>query len=135
NDAYAAFYTEGTDLIAVFGADRLSTDGDAQIGFWFLQNEIKIDHATGKFTGGKHVPNDILILADFTKGGGLATPRVFKWMGVNNLVEGTASADAPADTNDTTVAAPWTYVHHHNGLGDFQQGSFFEGRANLTKAL
>jgi hypothetical protein len=136
DNAYAAFYSDTNgDLIAVFGADRLSTDGDAQIGFWFLQNKIKVDHSTGKFTGGKHMVNDTLILADFTKGGGLATPRVFKWMGTNNLVEVTASADATADVNDTTVAAPWTYVHHHAGLGDFQQGSFFEGKANLTKAL
>jgi len=137
DNAYAAFYTDPAngDLIAVFGADRLSTDGDAQIGFWFLQNEIKVDHASGKFTGGKHVPNDTLILADFTKGGGLATPRVFKWMGTNNLQEVTASADATADTNDTTVTAPWAYEHNHDPLGDFPKGAFFEGKVNLTKAL
>jgi hypothetical protein len=136
DDAYAAFYTDTNgDLIAVFGADRLSTDGDAQIGFWFLQNDIQIDHGTGKFTGGKHANNDTLILANFTKGGGVATPKVYKWMGTNNLVDVTASADAFADVNDHAVAAPWTYVHHHDGLGGFPQGAFFEGRVNLTKAL
>ena len=137
DNAYAAFYTDPAngDLIAVFGADRLSTDGDAQIGFWFLQNEIKVDHASGKFTGGKHMVNDTLILADFTKGGGLATPRVFKWVATNNLQEVTASADATADTNDTTVTAPWAYEHNHDPLGDFPPGSFFEGKVNLTKAL
>ena len=137
DNAYAAFYTDPVtkDLIAVFGADRLSTDGDAQIGFWFLQNDIKIDHATGKFTGGKHVVNDTLVLAHFTNGGVVATPKVFKWLGPGNLQDVTASADALADTSDGPTPAPWTYEHLHDGVRDFKQGSFFEGRVNLTKAL
>ena len=138
DNAYAAFYLDpnsNNDLIAVFGADRLSTDGDAQIGFWFLQSDIKIDHATGNFTGGKHQVNDTLILADFTKGGGTATPKVFKWTAAGTLQDVTAQAEAFSDVNEQAVAAPWTYEHHHEGLGGFPQGAFFEGRVNLTKAL
>jgi hypothetical protein len=137
DNAYAAYYTDpGTgDLIAVFGADRLSTDGDAQIGFWFLQNEIQVNHANGAFTGGGHAVNDTLILANFTKGGGVAIVKVYKWLGVNNLQEVTVSAEADARVNVGLESTPWTYEHNHEASGDFPAGAFFEGKVNLTKAL
>ena len=57
---------EGGDTWVYFGADRFDAEGDAQIGFWFFQDEIGI--ANGDFTG-EHVDGDVLILAEYTNGG------------------------------------------------------------------
>src|SRR5215510_12148754 len=39
-NAYAAAYASGADLLVYFGADRFTTEGDAQLGFWFFQNRV-----------------------------------------------------------------------------------------------
>ena len=40
-DTFGAAYTApGGDTIAYFGADRFAQNGDAQVGFWFLQNPV-----------------------------------------------------------------------------------------------
>ena len=39
-DAFAARYTVAGEEILYFGSDRFANDGDAQQGFWFLQNEV-----------------------------------------------------------------------------------------------
>src|SRR5262245_7322213 len=62
-DAYAARYSN----MLYFGADRTSNNGDAQIAFWFFQNEIK-QVAGGTFSG-QHKDGDALIISNFTGGG------------------------------------------------------------------
>src|SRR5262245_2629408 len=66
--AFAARYVVGTEKILYFGADRFDNNGDAQIGFWFFQNAVAFDPATGTFSG-THKNGDLLILANFTGGG------------------------------------------------------------------
>ena len=39
-NGYAAAYNSGGDLIIVFGADRFATNGDANIGIWFFQENV-----------------------------------------------------------------------------------------------
>src|SRR5688572_19397802 len=49
-DGFAAVYADDAgDLILYFGADRFSNDGDARIGFWFLQDGVGLP--TGRFSG------------------------------------------------------------------------------------
>jgi hypothetical protein len=68
--AFAARYTSGTDQILYFGGDRFANNGDAQIGFWFFQDNVQFNPSTGTFSG-SHQVGDILILSNFTQGGGL----------------------------------------------------------------
>ena len=48
-NAYAAAYNVNNHLVIYFGLDRLSNDGSAQVGFWFLKNSISLN---GDGTGG-----------------------------------------------------------------------------------
>jgi hypothetical protein len=79
-NGYAAAYTgaaAGNHTVIVFGADRFSTSGDANIGIWFFQQNV------GPVTGGKfsglHQNGDIFLISAFTGGGGTAGVSVFLW--------------------------------------------------------
>src|SRR5712691_10726275 len=105
--AYAARYnvtgTGGTtdcasgqtcDVI-YFGLDRFDNSGDAQNGFWFLQNKCgegtnKVGGATGFTCTGDPTPTmdpsddfhrfgDLLVVTDFSVGGTTATINVYRW--------------------------------------------------------
>lgn len=85
-NGYAAAYANNpaTDLIFVFGADRLSTSGDANIGIWFFQESVACNTATGKFvqpngTPATHTPGDIFAVSAFTVGGTVPTITVYMW--------------------------------------------------------
>lgn len=70
-NAYAAAYTNITDtllqdigdLIIYFGSDRYANAGDAFMGYWFFQDEVKA-LPDGSFEG-VHIPGDILVLANY----------------------------------------------------------------------
>lgn len=85
--AFAARYSVGTTKVLYFGGDRFSVSGDAQIGFWFFQNPVVFDPATGAFSG-THKNGDVLILSNFTNGGTQTNISAFK---VNNYVAATGA--------------------------------------------
>ena len=73
--------------VIYFGSDRFDNSGDAQQGFWFLQNAIglgtnKVGGANG-FTSTSapefHRAGDVLIISDFSNGGTTSTITVYKW--------------------------------------------------------
>ena len=65
-----------------FGADRAAANGDAALGVWFFQSAVAPSPGSGDqpFIG-EHLNGDILVLTDFTGGGGTVTARVFQWNG------------------------------------------------------
>ncbi|MBI2395570.1 MAG: hypothetical protein HYV09_38750 [Deltaproteobacteria bacterium] len=86
-NAYAAAYNDTNgDLIIYFGADRFATDGDAQMGFWFFRDDVHFvptpsdsgESEDGTFSG-HHLDGDLLVLANFLKGGAENHLQVFKW--------------------------------------------------------
>ena len=89
-DAFAARY--GSTVY--FGADRFAINGDAQMGFWFFQNEVgpvcpngsaPSNCTAGTFGPDAHKDGDILVLTDFTQGGAATFVRVYQWCAdVNN---------------------------------------------------
>jgi hypothetical protein len=79
NPATTADGTAGHTILT-FGGDRLATNGDANIGFWFFQSPVGIDPATGDFQG-NHVNGDLFIVSAFTGGGGTSTIDVYEWVG------------------------------------------------------
>jgi hypothetical protein len=154
--AYAASYTVNNELVIYFGADRYSNLGDAMIGFWFFQEEVKAD-PNGTFTDSKgklakHSIGDLLVLANFTNGGQTTNIQVLKWVGTGgDQHQGTiqliksASAEcgaaggipyACAITNHSVVTAPWDdYIAKDGTKGSFPVESFFEGGVNITDLL
>ncbi len=78
-NGYAAAYSAPNgDLVTIFGADRFSTNGDANIGIWFFQQSVICNPATGSFSN-KHTTGDIFVLSAFTVGGTIPTIQVFEW--------------------------------------------------------
>jgi len=84
-----------TDLtscdVIYFGSDRFDNSGDAQQGFWFLQNQIDTGAtksgggfgftctSTSCSSGAFHKNGDLLIVSDFSNGGTTSTITVYKW--------------------------------------------------------
>jgi hypothetical protein len=139
-NGYAAGYTAPNgDLVTVFGADRFSVSGDANIGIWFFQKSVICNPTTGKFSG-SHTTGDILVLSAFTVGGTIPTIAVYEWnpaclAAVKNPVPGPvpgscansnlevlfsagslcdssgtlSTLDACAITNSTNIPVSWPY--------------------------
>lgn len=68
--------------VIFFGSDRFANDGDAQLGFWFLQNKIQTTNTSSqggfKFSG-HHKVGDLLVISDFSNGGTTSTIKVYSW--------------------------------------------------------
>jgi hypothetical protein len=80
-NVYAAAYTgaaANNHTVIVFGADRFSTSGDANIGIWFFQQNVA-PVAGGSFGPGGHANGDVFIISAFTGGGGTSGISVFLW--------------------------------------------------------
>lgn len=77
NAGYAAAYQQGGDFEIIFGADRQSPNGDANIGIWFFQDAVSLN-GNGGFNG-VHKDHDIFIISAFVNGGGKAPVSVYEW--------------------------------------------------------
>lgn len=147
-NAYAAAYNLNGDLVIYFGADRYANDGDAQLGFWFFQQNVTLN-VDGTFNG-SHTVGDILVLANFTQGGAQATIQVLEWVGTGGDQHGgtlqlletstnancstiTGTHDVCAVTNAGDVSSPWPYTPKQGAAGTFPTFSFFEGGINITQ--
>lgn len=139
-----------------FGSDRYDNSGDAQQGFWFLQDEVTTAGAPGGGgTGfdGAHLPGDILVISEFSNGGTTSSIKVWEWdptctknaegCADNNLrilaeddTANCASAEAGdqfcglVNSADGTVA-PWSFTDK-SGNDSYLQGEFFEAGLNLS---
>jgi len=96
----------GHDILAFFG-DRVDNSGDSNIGFWFFQNEVKVNTANGTFTG-VHQNGDVFVLSAFSKGGGTSTVRVLKWVGTPAITAAAvcSAAGGIIDPKSDTTAFP-----------------------------
>lgn len=160
-DAFAIKYDTGTRQLLFFGADRWTTNGAKDMGFWFFRDEVSLN-ADGTFSGQHTRPSDggtpndptddtrgdILLLSTFTQGGAVTTIRVFEWVGVGGNTNGTLQSigafgdcvpgnalDNGCNTvNNTTVPAPWPYQAGESGTAanTLYAGAFAEGGIDLT---
>lgn len=158
-NAYAAAYMDDGDLIIYFGADRYAVNGNANLGFWFLQNEVSPvglddEGVTGGGFSDSHEYGDILVLSEFTNGGTVPTIDVYKWVGTGGEINGTLTSlftgagepgpcdpdspqDACAAVNPGAIQVPWPY-QAKGGKFAYQTvppGGFFEGGINLTELI
>src|SRR5262249_18286612 len=138
--AYAATYVDpNTGHVLLYaGLDRYDNSGDATAGFWFFPNPIG-ENATLNANGGhpltgEHGDGDILLVSDFTQGGGASAIQVFRWTGndsTGSLVPITAPDGATfAIVNNAPIAVPWSYSdkNHHSGPA---AGEFLEEGVDL----
>ncbi|WP_387965162.1 hypothetical protein, partial [Geojedonia litorea] len=65
-----------------FFGDRLAINGDAQIGLWFFLGGVERqgDGLSNSTFSGMHVEGDLLVLSNFTNGGGTVQLRIFQWV-------------------------------------------------------
>jgi hypothetical protein len=158
-NAFAARYADG---MLYFGADRSAQNGDSQIGFWFFHNKVT-QNADGTFSGvhqapdATHTHGDILVLSDFTQGGGTPTIRIFEWVGVGNAAQPCATQTCDlnligggptpavctptlspdnfcAIVNNGTIPSPWTYQAKSGKVdpNTFPPGGYYEGGIDLN---
>jgi hypothetical protein len=130
--------------VLYFGSDRFDNSGDAQQGFWFFQNQITLDPATGKFVG-VHKDGDLLILSDFSNGGQVSTINIYRWTGTDatgslTFLTGGASSKCGGSSPDAFcgivnpangTTSPWSFTDK-SGNHTFLNGEFYEGGVNLS---
>jgi hypothetical protein len=151
NSGYAAAYTApNKDFELMFGADRVSPSGDANIGIWFFQNTVSLN-ANGSFNG-VHKNGDIFVISAYTGGGSVPGIQVLKWDSTCSSGSSKATVGMCADsnlrllvlqaassscaesaycaaTNSVTTAASWAQP---NGIA---ANLFFQGGVDLSSAL
>ena len=144
--AFAAAYDNGGDLIVYFGLDRYASNGAAQVGFWFVQNDVGL--GTEPNFVGSHQVGDVLVQIDFENGGASPVLRVYEWVGSGGDVSGTlqlkssagSCATAPAGdlrcgiANTSATNPAWNFVDKFNAGAndDIPAGGMIEGGINLT---
>jgi uncharacterized repeat protein (TIGR01451 family) len=151
--AFAAAYTATNpdtagDTLVYFGLNKYDASGDNFVGFWFLQGQVGPTGSgvpSGSPFSGSHTVGDVLVLADYTNGGGISTFSVYKWVAsggdvsthLDTVATGVPCTGAPATdvacatTNTDTETSPWPFTDK-SGEHDFLAGELFEGGINLT---
>ncbi len=154
NAGYAAAYNQG-DFDVIFGADRASPNGDANIGIWFFQQTVGLN-GNGGFSG-SHTNGDVFVISSFTNGGGTSTISVYAWnqKGLPNAINGGCASGVKnpiagqcADTNLLLLASPSAvcgtsyYCAITNSAttastweGNLATPLFFEGGVDITQAF
>jgi hypothetical protein len=139
------------ETILYFGADRFDNSGDAQIGFWFLQDPDGVGCTAsgggGTSFSGIHSVGDVLVLSDFTQGGTQPTITIYQWVGSGgtdgslDFIAGgivspatcgiAADDDFCAIVNTDAETSPWDFLNK-SGQTDFAHGELYEGGVNLS---
>jgi hypothetical protein len=147
-NAYAVAYTDGEDDFMYFALERNTNTGDANVGFWFLQDAVGCSSSGGAqdFTGA-HTDGDVLVVSAFSNGGTVSTINVYRWDGddATGSLNPTPIAsgadcrgnlltdDACAAANTAPITTPWLTSNFKDKVGhDLRTAEFFEGGINLT---
>jgi hypothetical protein len=152
--------TNPTCELIYFGSDRFDNSGDAQQGFWFFQNRITLgSNKVGGGTGfnGVHMNGDVLVISDFSNGGGVSTISILTWDSTCTATNKPFGfcADANLHLQETSTAAncttaaipgdpfcglvnpvngvvaPWPYLDK-SGNSTYLQGELLEAGVNLS---
>src|SRR5450759_1201516 len=146
-NAYAAFVQvpagapdNAGDFVLYLGSERASNNGDSFAGFWLFKNPVACNPATGTFTG-SHTNGDILVVSNYTNGGGSQDVNVYEWQNGtlvsigNGGICGAATPDAAcAIANSTALPAasvPWPPGSSSGILAN----TFVEAGVDLTKTF
>jgi uncharacterized repeat protein (TIGR01451 family) len=135
--AYASAYRSTEDhLLVYFGLDRYASNGAAQVGFWFLQDD-NFGVNDNKTFGGQHEVGDVLVQIEFENGGANPVLRVYKWtanglsqINLANLSDAGTAVAATASTNPD-----WSFDDKgaQGASNDIPAGGMVEGGIDLTE--
>ena len=153
-NSYAASYSSGGSRFIYFAQERNTNTGDANVGFWFLQDGVSCTSNGGATTfTGAHKDGDLFIVSAFSNGGTVSTIDVYRWVGgANGALDPTpvahgADCEGPAlgddkacatsnkvsDGTNGTITTPWLTANKIDGVGhSLRTSMFFEGTVNLT---
>jgi hypothetical protein len=155
-NAYAAAYTATNgDKIIYFGMEKNKNNGTNDVGFWFLQGNASCVSTGPSVTwSGTHALGDVLVVSEFSQGGGVSTITAYKWVGGSTpLVPFGQGGDCKTDTTgddtlcattnatgsatwNTNITTKWKTADATLGVGNtIVPPDFFEGGINLTKAF
>jgi hypothetical protein len=138
NSYSAAFNNADGDEILYFALERNTNTGDANVGFWFLQDQVGCTSPGGSqpFTG-DHLDGDLLIVSAFTNGGTVSTIDVYRWNRFTGTCLPTPGPDCvinpdgvPGSLNTTPVAHGVDCRDPLTGLDD--TACAVSNRANIT---
>ena len=125
-----------------FAADRTAINGDAAIGFWFFINGTK-KNPGGTFSP-EHSVGDLLVLSNFTNGGGSVQLKIYKWVGSGgsngslDLIGTTGNAFVNSSYQPTPSYSGWTYQGNNvpsvgtPPANTYATGAFFEGFVDFS---
>jgi hypothetical protein len=164
-NAYAASYKASNgDRIIYFGLDKNKDNGNNNVGFWFLQGNADCDATNGTATwSGSHTDGDVLVVSEFTNGGGVSGITAYQWAGgANGCIDSDGDANrcdglsfgqggdckatlsggdnicattnsGPTEENDA-ITTNWLTADATLGVGKtVVPPDFFEGGINITK--
>jgi hypothetical protein len=164
-NAYAGSYKAANgDRIIYFGLDKNKDNGNNNVGFWFLQGNADCDATNGTQTwSGSHTDGDVLVVSEFTNGGGVSGITAYQWAGgANGCIDSDGDANRCdglsfgqggdckatlsggdnicATTNsgptawNTNITTKWLTADATLGVGTtVVPPDFFEGGINITK--
>jgi uncharacterized repeat protein (TIGR01451 family) len=127
--------------VLYLGSERGSNNGTSFAGFWLLKDPTVGCSGTNAFSG-QHTNGDILIVSDYTNGGGTQDVQVYKWVGddatggpvlqtsFNGGLCGPSltNDDACAIANSSPITTPWSPTSHDTN-------TFVETGIDLTTLL
>lgn len=159
NGYAAAYQAPNGHLMIAFGADRFAVNGDANIGFWFFQQNVHPVGTTGGGFSGQHTTGDIFVVSAFTQGGGVSTITVYAWdptctkasgsgpgsCGDSNLRLKFISPNSAtcvgiptgcADVNLAPIDVSWPYLSKFGSNStQIPTGGFYEGGVDVTALI
>src|SRR5262245_59844540 len=129
------------DTVLYMASERGSNNGTSFAGFWLLKDPTVGCSGSNDFSG-EHKDGDILIISDYTNGGGTQDVSVYKWVGDDatggpvldssfngSICSGSLSNDnSCALANNAAITTPWTPTSHDTN-------TFVETGIDLTELL
>jgi hypothetical protein len=163
-NTYAAQYTipagqtNAGDTVMYFAMEKNKNNGTNDVGFWFLQGDDNCSAPSGhvNWTGSPHTIGDVLVVSEFSSGGGVSSIFAYRWVGGSNpLVQIAAASGGASDcksagagdticatTNsgakqfNTNITTPWKTADASLGVGNtIVPPDFFEGGINISAAF
>jgi uncharacterized repeat protein (TIGR01451 family) len=147
-NAYAALVQVPNDApdnaghtVLYLGSERGSNNGTSFAGFWLLKDKSVGCSGSNSFSG-QHTDGDLLIVSDYTNGGGTQDVTVYRWTGDDasgapvlqgsfngSICSGSLSNDnACAIANSSTITTPWSPTSHASN-------TFVETGIDMTNVL
>jgi uncharacterized repeat protein (TIGR01451 family) len=110
--------------VLYLGSERGSNNGTSFAGFWLMKNSNVGCSGSNDFSG-QHTDGDLLVVSDYTNGGGTQDVSVYRWNGNDAtgslsaapiidgaICGGAANDNACAIANAASITSPWSPTSH-----------------------